>query len=73
MTERKNRQPVSPIDFGAILTVVYARPPLPIAMIRQALAADAPRAFHRRCLSAIGTQARQTARSAGTNDTTTPE
>ena len=29
-------------------------PPWSIAIIRQALAADAPRAFHRRCSSVIG-------------------
>jgi hypothetical protein len=43
----------------------HARPPLPAALVDRiispALAADAPRAFHRRCSSAIGARARRTA------------
>src|SRR5262249_12521137 len=45
----------------------------PIAIIRQALAADAPRAFRRRCPSAIGARVLRTARSAGMIGMTTRE
>jgi hypothetical protein len=61
-------------DAGAFLISSYA-PPLPAALvefaiIRQALAADAPRAFRRRCWSAIGARVRQRARLVGMSDTT---